>query len=150
MFKERIKRLREVKGLNKRQIASILNIDESTYGKYELGKREPDFETVQKLADFFDVSVDYLLGRETASIVAEPLPEYNASLTEKDLREVKKKAEAIKNGLMASVALAFDGDPEADEETYAKVMQALEEGMKLAKKEAKEKYTPKKYRKQQG
>ena len=71
---------------------------------------------------------------------------YEAFLTEKDIREIKKKAEEIKKGLMASVALAFDGSPE-DEETLAKVMEALEEGMMLAKKEAKEKYTPKKYRK---
>ena len=143
-----LKELRLKAGKTQRNVAEYLNVTREAYTQYETGVRRPDYVTLKKLADFFGVSVDYLLGRETPSIVAEPLPEYNASLTEKDLREIKKKAEAIKNGLMASVALAFDGDPEADEETYAKVMQALEEGMKLAKKEAKEKYTPKKYRKQ--
>ncbi len=63
MFKERLKGLREEKGLKKKEMAEVLQIDETTYGKYELGKREPDFNTLARLADFFGVSTDYLLGR---------------------------------------------------------------------------------------
>lgn len=63
MITERLTRLREEKKLTKKDIAEFLKIDQSTYGKYELGKRQPDYDTLLKLADFFDVSVDYLLCR---------------------------------------------------------------------------------------
>ena len=63
MLTERLIQLREEKKLTKKEVAEFLKIDQSTYGKYELGKREPDYDTLLRLADFFDVSVDYLLCR---------------------------------------------------------------------------------------
>jgi transcriptional regulator with XRE-family HTH domain len=60
---ERLKQLRIEKGITQQQIANDLGIHYSTYGKYELGQRDTDTETLNKLADYFDVSVDYLLGR---------------------------------------------------------------------------------------
>ncbi len=63
MLTERLILLREERGLTKKDIAEYLKIDQSTYGKYELGKREPDYDTLQKLADFFSVTTDFLLGR---------------------------------------------------------------------------------------
>lgn len=59
LFNEIIKQLKLEKGL----IANAIGVDKTTYNKYETGKSQPDFDTVQKLADFFGVSVDYLLGR---------------------------------------------------------------------------------------
>jgi len=55
--------LREELGLTRKEVAEKLNIDQTTYGKYELSKRQPDYDTLQKIASFFNVSVDYLLGR---------------------------------------------------------------------------------------
>ena len=63
MLTERLIKLREEKKLTKKEVAEFLKIDQSTYGKYELGKREPDYDTLLRLADFFEVSVDYLLCR---------------------------------------------------------------------------------------
>lgn len=48
--------------------AKDFGIAQSTVGGWESGKREPNFETVQKLADYFNVSVDYLLGRDEAPV----------------------------------------------------------------------------------
>lgn len=62
MLSQRLTQLREEKQLTKKELAFYLKIDQSTYGKYELSKREPDYETLLKLADFFSVSVDFLLG----------------------------------------------------------------------------------------
>lgn len=59
----RIKKLREEKGLTQRQFAEQFQISPSTIALYEVGKRTPDADTLSKLASFFDVSVDYLLGR---------------------------------------------------------------------------------------
>ena len=63
MFSDRLSQLRKELGMTKKDVAEKLNIDQSTYGKYELSKRQPDYDTLIKLASFFDVSVDYLLGR---------------------------------------------------------------------------------------
>ncbi len=59
-----LKRLRQSKNLYQKDVAAFLGIDRTTYVKYESGASEPDFKTIKKLADYFDVSVDYLLGRE--------------------------------------------------------------------------------------
>ena len=63
LLKERLAQLREVKGVRKKDVALILNIDQTTYGKYELGKRQPSLESLYKLAEYFNVTTDYLLGR---------------------------------------------------------------------------------------
>jgi len=62
-YGERLKKLRERKKLSQQQLADRLKINRSTYARYELGQTQPDFETLEKLADFFEVSTDYLLGR---------------------------------------------------------------------------------------
>lgn len=59
----KLKELRSSKGLNQSEVAKMLNIDRSTYGKYETGDSSPDYEKLNKLASFFNVSTDYLLGK---------------------------------------------------------------------------------------
>ena len=66
-MKNRLKELRDQKGLYQKDVASFLNIAVSTYSYWENGTYEPDQSALSKLADFFGVSVDYLLGRETKS-----------------------------------------------------------------------------------
>ncbi len=60
---KRIKRLREKKNLNQLEFSKILNISNTTLSQYEAGNRTPSDEIKEKVADYFDVSVDYLLGR---------------------------------------------------------------------------------------
>lgn len=71
MYYERLKQLRLQKQLTKRDIAKYFNVAESTYGKWELGQRKPDLKTLASLADFFGVSVDYILGLADDPIKAE-------------------------------------------------------------------------------
>lgn len=61
-FNERIKFLREKENLTQQQMADILDIAKSTYVKYERGEREPRYGTLAAIADYFDVTVDYVLG----------------------------------------------------------------------------------------
>ncbi|MBR2181532.1 MAG: helix-turn-helix transcriptional regulator, partial [Oscillospiraceae bacterium] len=63
MFRIQLKKLRENKGISQSQLASDLGISQGTVGNWESGIREPSFETISKLAKYFNVSVDYLLGR---------------------------------------------------------------------------------------
>ena len=61
----RMKRLRELRtnvGLSMKEFGSIIGLAESTISLYETGKREPDFNTLAKIANYFNVTIDYLLG----------------------------------------------------------------------------------------
>lgn len=62
-FSERIKGLRTERGITQEQLASMLKVSRSTIGMYESGRREPDFETSEAIADIFNVDMDYLTGR---------------------------------------------------------------------------------------
>ena len=61
-----LKKIRKEKGVTQDQIAQYLNISRAAYTNIENGKRDPDTNTVLRLADYFGVSVDELLGRITA------------------------------------------------------------------------------------
>ena len=64
IFAKKLKDLRLEKNLNQSQIADLLGVTYFTVGKWENSKAEPSFDTLKKLAEFFDVSTDYLLGLE--------------------------------------------------------------------------------------
>ena len=59
----RLKILRTEKGYSQKDIAQLLGITQQAYANYERGARQADYDTLNKLADIFGVSVDYLLGR---------------------------------------------------------------------------------------
>lgn len=60
----RLKELREQLGLQQKQVACELKISQRTYSNYELGKTEPDITTLVRLANYFNVSMDYLCCRD--------------------------------------------------------------------------------------
>ena len=62
-FQTVFKKLRLSSGYTQAELADILGISRSRIGMYETGAREPDFETLEIIADFFHVDTDYLLGR---------------------------------------------------------------------------------------
>lgn len=62
-----IKKLRIERGLTQKQLAEILDVDRTTIVKYETGKNGPSSEQLEKLANFFGTSTDYLLGRGSQS-----------------------------------------------------------------------------------
>ena len=62
-FAERLKEERLKKNLNQTQLAEYLYLDRSSISKYETGKQIPETPTLEKLSDFFGVSLDYLLGK---------------------------------------------------------------------------------------
>ncbi|WP_026477351.1 helix-turn-helix domain-containing protein [Alkaliphilus transvaalensis] len=63
MLASRLKLLRKGKGISQKVLAASMELSTSTIAMYETSQRDPDTTTLQKLADFFNVSVDYLLGR---------------------------------------------------------------------------------------
>jgi transcriptional regulator with XRE-family HTH domain len=63
-YYKRIRDLREDNDLKQKEIAAVLGIDQRVYSNYELGKREIPLHLLIKLADYYKVSLDYLVGRE--------------------------------------------------------------------------------------
>lgn len=63
MFIERLKKLRKKEKLTQKDIATFLNISQPAYQQFESGKKKMNLETMEKLADYFNVSIDYLLGK---------------------------------------------------------------------------------------
>ena len=81
MFRTRIRELRESAGYkSQRSFADAFGVAQSTVGNWEAGTREPNHETVQKLADFFHVPVGYLLGKENTLTTVHGLRHTNAAI----------------------------------------------------------------------
>lgn len=59
----RLKDLREDNDVKQKELAEYLNIKQNTYSQYENGKREIPLDTLCKLADYYNTSIDYLIGR---------------------------------------------------------------------------------------
>jgi transcriptional regulator with XRE-family HTH domain len=63
IFQERLIEQRKLNKITQRQLAEYLQIAQPSYIRYENGSAEPNLEMLVKIADYFDISVDYLLGR---------------------------------------------------------------------------------------
>lgn len=83
----RLVRKADSRKLTQQDVADWLGIDRSTYGKYEQGSSEPTFDTLHKLADFFGVSMEYLMGLPELKKASTP-EEVNALPEAQALREV--------------------------------------------------------------
>ena len=66
-FKDQLRRLRKEIGYNQGQLADRLGISRSAISMYESGRRQPDYETLELFADFFNVDMNYLLGKTDMS-----------------------------------------------------------------------------------
>lgn len=68
-FQSVLKSLRKARGLTQDELAKILKMSRSTIGMYESGAREPDYETLEIIADYFNVDIGYLLGRTNKTTI---------------------------------------------------------------------------------
>lgn len=60
----RIRELRKARGITMKQLGEVLGLAESTISQYENGRRQPDYETLLRLGEYFGVSVGFILGAE--------------------------------------------------------------------------------------
>ena len=63
----KLKEIRTIKGYSQQEVADYLGCTAVSYSRYESGNRSPSLEMLIKLADYFDVTIDYLLGRNTGA-----------------------------------------------------------------------------------
>jgi len=71
LFGKKLKALRTSRKISQKEFGKIFGLAESTIGMYERDERRPDFELLNKFADYFEVSTDYLLGRTDISEVSQ-------------------------------------------------------------------------------
>lgn len=83
-MREKLKQLRKEKNLSQVEMANILNVHQTAVSQWEQGRTTPDMQTLIKIADYFQVTVDYLLGKNSTTINS-----YN-SLTVKEKDLIKK------------------------------------------------------------
>ncbi|EGP7077191.1 helix-turn-helix domain-containing protein [Listeria monocytogenes] len=139
MFGDRLRSLREDKGLTQQKVADDLNIKRENLSNYERNKREPDYEMLKKLAEYYGVSRSYILG--------ETDKKHYWELTEKDNRSIQKDLQKMIDDLSNSDAFAYSKeDGEMDENTKKLLIMSLENSLRIAKEESKKRFTPKKYR----
>lgn len=91
----RLKLARRRKKLTQRQLAALINLSPSTIALYETGKREPDLDTLRKLADVLDCSTDYLLGRTDSENFIFVSAHLNDDLLEKLFEKARRDLEEL-------------------------------------------------------
>lgn len=113
-FADVLKNIRKEKNITQEELAKVLNMKRTSISGYETGRKEPDFKTLTEIANYFNVSVDYLLGRsnvrysmdelneimqkdsELASFIHELVSNYDIKtiskslMKHKDLNKIKK------------------------------------------------------------
>ena len=94
-FNENLKNARERKGMSQKDVAEEIGVAKSTYSLYESGNREPNVQTIKKIADVLNVSADDLLGlNEEPLTIASHFD--GDEYTEEELDEIKAFAEFVK------------------------------------------------------
>ncbi|EGS9514975.1 helix-turn-helix transcriptional regulator [Listeria monocytogenes] len=88
MFGNRLKQLRKNNNKTQEDISKILGISRGAYSHIENGRNEPDMETIVKLADIFEVSTDYLLGKSNNGLVDIIAAHIDSNATEEDMKKI--------------------------------------------------------------
>lgn len=139
MLFDRIKKLCEERKISINELENSLGYSKNTL--YRLKSQNPGADKLEKIADYFDVSTDYLLGRTDKKRYYD--------LTEKDEKDIQKELHEMINGLNAKDGFAAFGGvdlQDLDEEDRELLIESLEHTLRLGKMLAKQKFTPKKYR----
>ena len=92
MFGERIAEQRKKLGLNQEELAGKIGVSRSALSLYEIDRREPDLETVKKIASLFGVTTDYLLGAEGDTMGTEEKINEIAQRVGRNIRSIREQA----------------------------------------------------------
>lgn len=137
MLLNRVKELANERNMTIAELERKLDFGQGSISKWN--KQSPSSERLQIVADFFDVSTDYLLGRTDKRNYYD--------LTEKDQKDIQKQLEKIVEDMSKADSIAFSKDSEElSPEAKAAVLASLEESLRIGKTLAKKKFTPNKYR----
>ena len=140
----RLKELMAIKNINQVDLCQRTGIPKSSMSMYLSGERSPRQNRLSQIAEKFNISEAWLMGYDVPMERTDSLSD--ESLSHKDKRDILDIISSTKAELLSQEGLMFDGDP-ASPEAIESILSAMEIGMEMAKKKNKEKYTPKKYKK---
>lgn len=92
MMVKNLKKLRSKKGVSQRELANAVMVSQQSINKYENHDVEPDISTLIKMADYFNVSLDYLVGREYC---AKDVDGTQIAVSRSDIEELKSSVESF-------------------------------------------------------
>ncbi len=133
-------------GVTPYKVSKETGVSQPTLSEWKKGTYTPKQDKLQKIADYFGVTLDYLMGNTHADEQTPPETQKAPTLNKKDERDIAKTLGQLKETLENEEGLMFDGNPMTDEAKES-ILAAMEVGLQMAKLKNKEKYTPKKYRK---
>ena len=132
-------------GVTPYKVSKETGVSQSTLSDWKRGLSTPKLDKLQKIADYFGVTVNYLMtGHEDSELSSDSQTQKKA-LTSRDTKEITEMLNNMED-LLKQDGLMFDGDP-ATPEAIDSILSAMKIGMEMAKQKNKEKYTPKKYKK---
>jgi len=143
-FGERFKQLRLQKGLTQDKLAHNFSLNKSSISRYEKDSQIPENPALQDFADFFEVSMDYLLARSDVRSIRTS-PQIGSAFTLKDEKDIGKLLNQTLDMIKSQEAIMLDGDI-LDEQDLEILEKSIKAGLEYAKISNKKKYTPKKYR----
>lgn len=140
----RLQELMDIKNINQVDLCQRTGIPKSSMSMYLSGERSPRQNRLSQIAEKFNISEAWLTGYDVPMERTDSLSD--ETLSQKDKRDILDIISSTKAELLSQEGLMFDGDP-ASPEAIESILNAMEIGMEMAKKKNKEKYTPKKYKK---
>lgn len=136
---ERIKRYRKERGFTQKELAEKTNLSRSHIASIERNQYTPSIATLTEIANALSINSSILISSEETK--EKPIIE----LSKKDKIEIDEYLDKFENELLSQSGLMFDGEP-MTQESREKLISAMRIGAEMAKKEAKEKFTPNNYR----
>ena len=158
MFYDLYLELCKERNVSPTRAAIEIGISKATPTTWKKRGLTPQGETLNKIAAYFGVSTDYLLGNVTDPLfqldndrIFQDINSYEdestSTLTDRDRRDIARDLERIMEALDTAGDLQFDGDPMSDEARES-IRAAMKLGLEAAKVKNKERFTPKKFRKE--
>ena len=129
----RINKLRKENGMNQKELGAMIGVGQTTVSAWETGKNEPDYESMHKMAQFFRVSVGYLMGYESSpytGLTKEEREHFDKENEDEHFKRVEQQnqnldeyglEQAEKNNI--ETALDFDEWRNTDQATYFEFFQ---------------------------
>lgn len=133
-------------GVTPYKVSKETGVSQPTLSEWKKGTYTPKQDKLQKIADYFGVTLDYLMGNTHADEQTPPETQKAPTLNKKDERDIAKTLEQLRETLENEEGLMFYGDPMSNEAKES-ILAAMKLGVQAAKLKNKEKYTPKKYKK---
>lgn len=146
VFGERLRTIREENNMMAKDLAKLVGVEPASITNWEKGTRFPKDNAIIKIAEIFNVTTDFLLGRDINDVTTTGSTLRGVQLSRRELINIDKEVEKILSDLPKAKVVEFSGTP-ADEDDLEFLKAAYTKFLADVRYYNKMKYTPKKYMK---